>query len=53
MEETRKKQAAVIRCAVKLKNSDERKALAKQLIWWRKNRKPLETEATDNAKLAV
>ena len=42
MEETRKKQAAVIRRAMKLKNSDERKALAKHLNWYRKNKKPLE-----------
>lgn len=42
MEETRKKQAAVIHRAVKLKNREERKALAKHLIWWRKNKKPLE-----------
>ena len=41
MENVQKKQAAVIRRAVKLKNREERKALAKQLIWTRKQ-KPLE-----------
>ena len=39
--EKRKQQAAVIRRAVKLKNSDERKALAKHLNWYRKNKKQI------------
>jgi hypothetical protein len=39
--EKRKQQAIVIRRAVKLKNSDERKALAKHLNWMRKNKKQI------------
>ena len=41
MENTQKRQAVVIRRAVKLKNSENRKALAKHLNWYRKNKKQI------------
>lgn len=42
MDKIRQRQAAVIRRVVKRKNSDDRKALAKHLMWLRQNKKPLE-----------
>lgn len=42
MDKIRQRQAAVIRRAVKSKNHEARKALAKHLLYLRKNRKPLE-----------